>query len=143
MASNGDSAPLFQGITLSVLSNNAQQGDRISVILAGRNGANVAWSAGQDFSTSAGINLRSTGSSSVPVSALSITNEILTFILAPSDSGSQTQFFLSAFLAASPDVTQFELTLSSDGGSQVSAALSMQQPQPLSSAPTIFDWSPN
>ena len=46
------------------------------------------------------------------------------------------------WLAASPDVTEFELTLSSDEGSQVSAALPMQQPQQLGPSPTIFDWSP-
>ena len=139
---NGDSASLYQGITLMVVSNNAQAGDRITVILAGRHGADVAWSTGKDFATSAGINLRTSGSSSVPVSTFSITNEVVTFILAPSDSGSQTAFTMTAYLAASPDVTEFELTLSSDEGSQVSAALPMQQPEQLGPSPTIFDWSP-
>ena len=95
---NGDSASLYQGITLMVVSNNAQAGDRITVILAGRHGADVAWSTGKDFATSAGINLRTSGSSSVPVSTFSITNEVVTFILAPSDSGSQTAFTMTAYL---------------------------------------------
>jgi hypothetical protein len=143
MGSNGDSVPLFQGITLMVVSNNARSGDRITITLAGRHGADVAWSTGQDFATSAGINLRTAGSSLVPVSTFSITNEVVTFILAASDSGSQTAFTMSAFLAASPDISEFELTLSSDEGSEVSAALPMQQPRQLGSSPTIFDWSPN
>lgn len=147
MASNPSSSasedPKYQGITLSVVSNNAQQGDRIVVNLAGRHGASIAWSTGEDFATSAGIQLRSSGGGSVPVSAFSISNEVVTFILAPSDSGSQTTFNLQAFLVADAALTEFQLSLVSDEGSQVSATLPMQQPVALGTSPTEFDWSPN
>lgn len=144
MSSPASDTPLFQGITLTVTSNNAQSGDRITVTLAGRKGVHVAWSTGQDFSTSSGITLKSTGASaSVPVSGFSISNEVVNFTLAPSDSGTATTFTLQAFLAADPSVEEFTLALSSDSGSQVSATLPMQESVQLGVSPTIFDWSPS
>ncbi|KQN26632.1 hypothetical protein ASE86_11200 [Sphingomonas sp. Leaf33] len=140
MATAPAPAAIYQGITLLVVSNNAQSGDRITINLGERGGKNVAWSTGQDFATSSGIQLSSTGGGSVPVSSFAITAEKITFMLAPSDSGSSTQFRVSAFLAADPSITEFSLSLTSDENSQVQAALSMQEPATLGPNPTVFDW---
>lgn len=135
--------PMYQGIALSVNSNNAQFGDRIVVTLAGRGAAHVAWSTGPDFHTSSGISIQaSAGTNSVPVTNFSISNEVVTFLLSSSDSGTGAAFTVASFLVADPDLTEFTLSLTSDQNSTVFATLPMRQPVQLGPSPTIFDWSP-
>lgn len=116
-------------------------GARINISVSGRGGQRVSWSAGQDFGTSSGIAISAAGGSAVQLSRLRISAEIITILLSPSDNGGGTVFTLQLFLAASPAIQQFTLALSADAGTQVSAALPMQQPLQLSEPPTIFDWS--
>lgn len=133
---------LYQGITLSILPGNVRSGDRIAITLRGRGNARISWSTGQEFSGSGGIQLRSLGSAAVPVSSFSVGSEMIVLQLAPSDSGGSTPFTLALFLAATQDIREFTLSLSSDAHSSVNAALSMGQPTQLGGSPTIFDWSP-
>jgi len=133
---------IYQTITLSVNSTNPQAGDRITVTLGTRGGKDVAWSTGQNFATSAGINLTSTGTSSVPVSQFSITARVVTFLLAPSDSGGGVAFNLQAFLVAVSDISEFTLTLDTNQNSSVTATLSGRNPMTLDNdSPVTFDWT--
>ncbi len=129
----------YQRITLDIALNNPQSGERIAITLRGRDGARVAWSTGQEFSTSSGIRL-SANRGAVPLSTLSIDGEMIVFTIAPNDTGAGSRFTVQIFLAATPDIRQFTLALTADAGSSVSAALSMWEPKPLSGSPTIFDW---
>lgn len=134
------SITIYQLITLDIASNNAQSGDRIALSLRGRNGARVAWSTGQEFSTASGIRLSAAGPDAVPISGLSVSDEVIALTLAPGVAGGNSHFTLQIFLAATSDISQFTLTMSSDARSAVSAALPMNQPKSLSGSPTIFDW---
>ena len=136
------STVVYQVITLNIVAGNSPSGDRIAITLRSRDGARISWSTGQEFSGSGGMQLRSLGSAAIPISTFSIDGEMLTLQLAPSDSGGSTPLTLSLFLAASQDIREFTLSLSSDARSSVNAALSMSQPTQLGSSPTIFDWSP-
>lgn len=133
------SSSIYQAITLDIALDNAQLGGRIAIMLRGRDGARVAWSTGQEFSTSSGIRLAA-NRGAVPLSTLSIGSETLTFTIAPNDTGQGCRFTAQIFLAATPDIRQFTLALTADAGSSASAALSMGEPKSLSGSPTIFDW---
>ncbi|WP_447725103.1 hypothetical protein [Sphingomonas koreensis] len=134
------STTTYQGIALDIALNNAQSGGRIAIALRGRDGARVAWSTGQEFSTFSGIRLSTVNRGAVPISTLSVDSETITFVIAPNDTGEGCRFTVQIFLAATPDIRQFTLVLMADAGSSVSAGLSMREPKPLSGSPTIFDW---
>lgn len=134
------STAIYQVITLNIVSDNSRSGDRIMITLRGRDGASVAWSTGQEFSTSSGIRLSAVNQGGVPLSSLSIDGEMITFGIAPNDTGEGCRFTVQLFLAAAPSIRQFTLTLAASAGSSVSAGLSMSEPKPLSYSPTIFDW---
>jgi len=136
------STPLYQAITLNIAANNARSGDRITISLKARGGTRISWSTGQEFSTSSGIRLNASGQGGIPISNLSVGAEAITLLIAPSDTGAGCGFTLQIFLAASSDIREFTLVMTSDAGSSVSAALPMSEPKPLSYSPTIFDWSP-
>jgi hypothetical protein len=128
------------GITLNVISNNAQAGDNITVTLIPRDQA-VSWSTGAQQNRSSGITLSSGGGGAIPLTSFVITNNTVTFSLTANSSGGSTSFNLHAFLVADAGIKEFELTLMSDQDSQVMAALANQTPQSLSPGGTVFDWS--
>jgi hypothetical protein len=134
------STAIYQGIALDIALN-AQSGGRIAITLRGRDGARVAWSTGQEFSTSSGIRLSAVNRGGVPLSSLSIDGETIVFTIAPSDTGEGCRFTVQIFLAAAPNIRQFMLTLAADAGSSVSATLPMREPISLGGSPTIFDWN--
>jgi hypothetical protein len=136
-------ANLYQRITLDIVANNAQAGERIAITLVGRGGADVSWSTGQDFGNTSGIVLRGNGQASLPIASLGVASQMIELLLGPSNGGASTNFALQLFLVASPNVREFTLMLSANAGSMVNAALPMQPPTTLGSAPTIFDWQPN
>lgn len=132
---------VYQTITLSVTAANAQAGNKLTVTLTKRNNKDVAWSTGPNFSTSAGITLTSVGGAAVPVSRFSITNAEVVCSLAPSDSGSATQFNADAYLVAVADIDMFGLTLDANEGCTVTATLPGRLPIPLSESVTWIDWT--
>lgn len=133
---------IHQRITLDITLNNPRSGERIAIMLTGRDGARIGWSTGQEFSTSFGIRLSAVNRVPVPLSTLSIDGETIVFTIAPNDTGESSRFTVQLFLAATPNIHQFTLTLTANAGSSVSAALSMGEPKQLSGSPTIFDWNP-
>ena len=135
------STPIYQGITLDIVANNARSGERISIMLRGRDGTNVAWSTGLDFNRSSGIRLNAANQSAVPISSLRVDGETITLVIAPDATGAGSRFAVQIFLVADPKISQFTLALMTDANSTVYATLPMRQPQPLGGSPTIFDWN--
>lgn len=136
MASN-----VYQPIVLSVSVRNPQAGDRITVTLSKRNGKDVAWSTGPDFSRISGISLVSAPGNSIPVSGFSITNSAVTIILAASSSGQPAMFNAQFFLVAVPDIEEFVLAATTDQGCAVAVTLQGRLPIELNESPAIFDWT--
>jgi len=124
----------------------ARPGNRIEVVVSAKKGlGKVNWSIGPDFSESNGIELVSQ-QGIVPLSSMSFTDNVLTFVTTPADdanasngSGSTLQFSMNAYLTWAPDdLTYVYLRANCNSDVSVLAQVSNRQPQTVSQADTVF-----
>ncbi|QDQ28012.1 hypothetical protein FNU76_17595 [Chitinimonas arctica] len=129
----------YQNITLQV--SNAQPGSRIMVQLAPQTqGDTVAWSTGQPYSTSAGIQIQAT-SGTLPLAQFNVTASSVTFLTSSSGGGSAMQFNMQSFLVANETLQQFTLMAITDPNVQVTVSVNNGMPQTVNSSPSPFNWS--
>ncbi len=128
----------YRPVTLAV--SNAQPGQRISVDLRG-NGVDVAWSTGNPFQQSSGLELRSEASS-IPASSFTVNGSAVEVSTSAGGAGgSSLDFSIELFLAADAGIETFFLRSASDPGVEVTAQIGSAQPEAVNQAQTPFSWS--
>ena len=127
----------YQPVTLEV--SNAQPGQQISIDLTG-NGVDVAWSTGDPFQQSSGLQLRSQAAS-VPASSFTVNGSEVALSSASDGGGGAMSFTVSLFVVGDPGVETFFLRSASDPGVEVTAQIGGAQPQVVNQSQTLFSWS--
>lgn len=137
---NAAASSAFQQVMLTITG--VQPGQAINVNVSG-NGANVAWSMGPSFESSAGISLTSASGAQLPVEKFSVNgSQIQILTSSAGGSGGALTISVEVFLVADPTIATFFLDTESGPGTQVTAAIGNTAPQVVNLSNTLFNWNP-